>query len=116
MATRSALYCSVCGQAEHQVRKLINAGKFYICDACITECQSVLDDELGAGSKPSAGANASAPAAGKDAAAFAAAAGVTAPTANANTSNAVKKLPTPIEIKQTLDEYVIGQEQAVCSM
>jgi ATP-dependent Clp protease ATP-binding subunit ClpX len=111
MATRSALYCSVCGQAEHQVRKLINAGKFYICDACITECQSVLDDELGASSKPS-GASSATAASGKDAAAFAATAGTTAATGNASTSNATRKLPTPIEIKQTLDEYVIGQEQA----
>ena len=89
MATRSALYCSVCGQAEHQVRKLINAGKFYICDACVAECQNVLNDELGtAPSKATA-----------------------KPAAEAPVFD-TKKLPTPAEIKATLDEYVIGQERA----
>ncbi len=90
MATRSGLYCSVCGQAEHQVRKLINAGKFYICDACVTECQSVLNDELGETS----------------------AAGKAADATPLLAKIEPKKLPTPAEIKGTLDEYVIGQEHA----
>jgi ATP-dependent Clp protease ATP-binding subunit ClpX len=100
MATRSALYCSVCGQAEHQVRKLINAGKFYICDACVTECQSVLNDELG-DTAPAPAADTTATATGKVAEKTASSAKIVA-----------KKLPTPAEIKGTLDEYVIGQEHA----
>jgi ATP-dependent Clp protease ATP-binding subunit ClpX len=88
------LSCSVCGQPEHQVRKLINAGKFYICDACIAECQSVLDEELGTAAQASVKLT--------DLAAEPAQAPVLS----------VKHLPKPAEIKATLDEYVIGQETA----
>ncbi|MEN9911824.1 MAG: ATP-dependent Clp protease ATP-binding protein subunit ClpX, family [Pseudomonadota bacterium] len=96
MALGKTLSCSICGQAEHQVRKLINAGKFYICDACIAECQAVLDEELGttppmqAPSKPT---------------------DLTAKSASQQQAE-IKKLPKPAEIKATLDEYVIGQETA----
>jgi ATP-dependent Clp protease ATP-binding subunit ClpX len=105
MASRKpTLNCTVCGQAEHEVRKLINAGAFYICDACIAECQSVLDDELGETnssdkpSKPTGSAAGSASGSNKK--------------SNASSKTPPKKLPTPVEIKHTLDEYVIGQEQA----
>lgn len=113
MSTRNTLHCSICGQAEHAVRKLINANKFYICDACVGECQAVLDDEMGAG-------DSSAPAflSGKPSKAGKPAKGpATAPkTAEALTATQLKEafasLPTPKQIKATLDEYVIGQEQA----
>ena len=94
MAFGKKLHCSVCNQAEHEVRKLINAGQFYICDACVAECQTVLNEELGA--PPEAKASK------KDAKSAAADSAV--PSLDA--------LPTPKQIKATLDEYVIGQETA----
>lgn len=118
MASRSALYCSVCGQAEHQVRKLINAGKFYICDACIHECQSVLDDELGV--KKTAAMPGTTSSGKAETATTLNSAATSSATAEAQASTVragsphqhAIKLPTPVEIKRTLDEYVIGQEQA----
>lgn len=85
MVLGKKMSCSICEQAEHQVRKLINAGKFYICDACINECQAVLNEELNA----------------EDAQAT--------PLQKDNHS---QSLPKPAKIKATLDEYVIGQETA----
>ena len=110
MATRSTLHCSICGQAEHAVRKLINANKFYICDACVGECQAVLDEEIGAqppgflSTKPAKSAKAA-----PTAAAVIAGAGASSP---AQLKAAFDKLPTPKAIKATLDEYVIGQDSA----
>jgi len=74
--------CSFCGKEEQEVKKLIAGEHASICDECIDLCNDVLKD-------------------------------------NENTSehdleleNDSRKLPTPSEIKQKLDEYVIGQERA----
>lgn len=96
MVLGKTLSCSICGQAEHQVRKLINAGKFYICDGCIAECQTVLDEEFGTTSPTQA------PSKPTD---------VSVKSASPQQAD-IKKLPKPAEIKATLDEYVIGQETA----
>lgn len=80
--------CSFCGKPQSEVHKLIAGPNVYICDECIEICQSILDEELGLSDEfnSSAAAETSAP--------------------------SLDKLPTPRELKETLDQYVIGQDRA----
>ena len=79
--------CSFCGKPQSEVHKLIAGPNVYICNECIEICQSILDEEFGLeDNMPSAAAKAN----------------VSAP----------EKLPTPRELKETLDQYVIGQDRA----
>ena len=79
--------CSFCGKPQSEVHKLIAGPNVYICNECIEICQSILDEEFGLeDNMPSAAAKAN----------------VSAP----------EKLPTPRELKETLDQYVIGQDEA----
>ena len=79
--------CSFCGKPQSEVHKLIAGPNVYICNECIEICQSILDEEFGLeDNMPSAAAKAN----------------VSAP----------EKLPTPRELKETLDQYVIGQYRA----
>ncbi len=78
--------CSFCGKTQDEAVRLIEGPGVFICDGCISFCNSLLmNDEEFAKSKKS--------------------------------SSKKKKekefvLPTPVEIKNKLDEYVIGQEDA----
>ena len=93
------LKCSFCGKSQDQVRKLIAGPGVYICDECIDLCNEILDEEL------------------------------LDNQANTNTSPQVKKklptdnnkksvpleltsIPKPLEIKNFLDNQVVGQESA----
>ncbi len=78
------LYCSFCGKHQDEVRKLIAGPGVYICDECVELCNEILREEFG---EVSAGEEGGAP-------------------------FTLERLPTPHEIKETLDQYVIGQEQA----
>ena len=79
--------CSFCGKPQSEVHKLIAGPNVYICNECIEICQSILDEEFGfEGDVASSAAKANAP--------------------------APEKLPTPRELKETLDQYVIGQDRA----
>lgn len=40
------LKCSFCTKTQKQVRKLIGAGKVYICDECVELCNEIIDEEL----------------------------------------------------------------------
>ena len=74
--------CSFCGKTQSEVTRLIEGDGVYICDNCISFCNSLLfDDEKEFESKKSA-----------------------------KTKDFV--LPKPAEIKAKLDEYVIGQDSA----
>jgi ATP-dependent Clp protease ATP-binding subunit ClpX len=75
------LCCSFCGRNKKEVKKLIEGPSVYICDECIELCNDILQEEANAKSSDSASADLD------------------------------LALPTPLEIKNKLDEYVIGQDK-----
>lgn len=75
--------CSFCGRSENEVGFLITGMNGYICDSCATQAYEITQEAMGAG-KQSAGA----------------------------TRLNLKELPKPVEIKNFLDQYVIGQDDA----
>ena len=79
--------CSFCGKPQSSVHKLIAGPNVYICNECIEICQSIWDEEFGYEEDT--------------------------PTASVMKAAAgPEKLPTPRELKETLDQYVIGQDRA----
>lgn len=75
--------CSFCGKSQQQVRKLIaGPNGAYICDECIDICAEIIEEELMG-------------APGED-----------------DHKNLDINLLTPREMKEFLDDYVIGQEEA----
>ena len=83
---RRSIRCSFCGKPQSMVNRLIAGNGSYICDECVRMCMSV----IGEMSEP-------APAAvnGYD-----------------GLPLVFEKLPKPVQIKENLDQYVIGQERA----
>lgn len=76
--------CSFCGKTQDEVTQLIEGNGVYICDHCISFCNSLLfqNEEM------------------------------EKPTSKRGKKQEEFKLPTPREIKEKLDEYVIGQDEA----
>lgn len=98
----SHLKCSFCGKSQEQVRKLIAGPGVYICDECVELCNEILDEEL-----IEEGAVVSSPSASNSSA--------TKPSKKRNKRAggiSFGDIPKPIEIKNCLDEHVIGQEEA----
>jgi ATP-dependent Clp protease ATP-binding subunit ClpX len=78
MSEEKKLYCSFCGKADHEVKKLIAGPSVFICDECVELCEDIIQEE--------------------------------AVTEEGSTEDTV--IPTPMEIKDELDKYVIGQHEA----
>lgn len=78
------LRCSFCGKTQEMVTRMIAGSGVCICNECIELCQHVLDDEGYVAQKKK-------PARGEEPELY---------------------IPKPREMKETLDEYVIGQEKA----
>ena len=76
------LKCSFCGKPQEAVRKLVAGPGVYICNECISLCQSVLDGEYEVDPL----------------------------------DMELNDIPKPKKIKEVLDQYVIGQEQAKRAM
>ena len=76
------IFCSFCHKTQNQVDKLVAGPGVYICNECIGLCQSILDEENGKRSR------------------------------RKRNNSAGVKLLKPQEIKDKLDEYVIGQDKA----
>ncbi len=74
--------CSFCGKAQENVRKIVAGPGVYICDECVELCNSIIETELYEDEHLG------------------------------YTLNEVNNLPTPEEIKNILDDYVIGQDEA----
>ncbi|MFD0895944.1 ATP-dependent Clp protease ATP-binding subunit ClpX [Luteolibacter ambystomatis] len=76
--------CSFCGKSHSEVKKLIAGPGVYICNECIEVCSNILEKELAGTTGKTKG--------GADKAGF--------------------RIPSPAEIRDRLDEHVIGQEHA----
>ena len=78
--------CSFCGKSEAMVHRLIEGPGVFICDECIGLCNDLLEKS----SEQTKQANAS--------------------------QDTDMVLPTPVQIKEKLDEYVVGQDEAKKSL
>ncbi len=74
--------CSFCGKSQENVKKIVAGPGVYICDECVDLCTSIIAAEVYEEEEI-----------GYD-------------------LNDLDKIPSPKEIKQVLDDYVIGQEEA----
>ena len=81
--SRQTPRCSFCGKEQRMVKRLVAGPNVYICNECITLCNEILNDDEDFLVEE-----------GKE------------------PSFGPVKLPSPAEMKRTLDEYVIGQERA----
>ncbi len=81
---RRSLRCSFCGKPQNMVNRLIAGNGSYICDDCVRMCMSIIGPSF------------------ED-----------LPSAEEETLPlAYERLPRPVQIKENLDQYVIGQERA----
>ena len=74
--------CSFCGKPQESVRKIVAGHGVYICDECVELCNSIIGNEIY----------------DEDDETY--------------TLSGLDTVPSPKEIKQILDDYVIGQEKA----
>ncbi len=82
------VYCSFCGKPQSMANRIVAGKSAYICDACISLCQSIIDDEEYDIKKNNVNKKGDA------------------------LDAHFKTLLKPYEIKNLLDEYVIGQDNA----
>ena len=74
--------CSFCGKTQDNVKRIVAGPGVYICDECVSLCKNIIEEDY---------------------------------FEDDDTGYAIEEvstLPKPEEIKETLDEYVIGQEEA----
>ena len=83
---RRSIRCSFCGKPQSLVEHLIAGNNCYICDDCVRMCASIIGEEMEDEQQTVIGHD--------------------------GRPLELKKLPKPMQIKQRLDEYVIGQEKA----
>ena len=82
------LKCSFCGKTQDQVKKLIAGPEVYICDECVELCNEILDEEFFDSKDKEASAEGD------------------------KAEKAEKQIPKPHEIKEYLDQYIVGQDDA----
>ena len=89
MSSSDRLKCSFCGKTQDQVKKLIAGPDVFICDECVELCNEILDEEFFE-SKEKSGEK------------------------HEKVSDDIdeKSIPKPHEIKEYLDQHIVGQDDA----
>ena len=82
MSDEKNLHCSFCGKNQHEVKKLIAGPSVYICDECVELCDEIITEEK------------------------------EQELQGEGNSEGKSHIMTPKEMKEKLDQYVIGQEEA----
>lgn len=82
------LKCSFCGKTQDQVKKLIAGPEVYICDECVELCNEILEEEFFEAKDKEASAE------------------------TEKEEKSEKPIPKPHEIKEYLDKYIVGQDDA----
>ena len=82
---RRTVHCSFCGKSQDKVDRIIAGPNVYICNECIQLCNDILDDSDELYEEGLGGDL---------------------------TAEIPDVIPTPVEIREILDRYIIGQEQA----
>ena len=80
--TPKSVKCSFCGKTQESVKKIIAGPGVYICNECIGLCNEIIESEYYADDD------------------------------DTYTLAGLEKIPSPKEIKEILDQYVIGQNEA----
>ena len=80
--TPKGVKCSFCGKAQESVKKIIAGPGVYICNECIGLCNEIIETEYYMDEE------------------------------DTYTLAGLEKIPSPREIKEILDQYVIGQDEA----
>jgi len=80
--TPKGVKCSFCGKTQESVKKIIAGPGVYICNECIGLCNEIIETEYYADDE------------------------------DTYTLAGLEKIPSPKEIKDILDQYVIGQHEA----
>ncbi len=121
----SQVRCAFCGKTRDQVRKLVRSESgIFICDECVAECASILEESLAsdyltpqqlaalaaqAAQQQGQGAGQDEPQAGGSKAEQQRA-------ARKKAASMITRVPTPHEIYDELSQYVMGQEDAKRAM
>ncbi|MBR5093620.1 MAG: ATP-dependent Clp protease ATP-binding subunit ClpX, partial [Oscillospiraceae bacterium] len=84
---RKSIRCSFCGKSQSLAKRLIAGNGCYICDDCVRTCMTIVERfaENSSGEQV---------------------------TGNDGRALDLKRLPKPVQIKEGLDQYVIGQDRA----
>ena len=89
MSSNDRLKCSFCGKTQDQVKKLIAGPDVFICDECVELCNEILDEEFFEQKEK------------------------TGEKAEKNTEDVEDKpIHKPHEIKEYLDQHIVGQDDA----
>ena len=89
MSSSDRLKCSFCGKTQDQVKKLIAGPDVFICDECVELCNEILDEEFFETKEKNSDK-----------------------TEKASDDIDEKSIPKPHEIKEYLDQHIVGQDDA----